>query len=114
LLLALDELPLGKAATEGVEAMLPLPSRLELAGDPPNARLEPVFAFGELALALGHLTSRLAQSALRLGEIVERYLAGTSGPLECLAIQFRRGLRRPGAARLPSHSSPRATLAPVL
>jgi hypothetical protein len=102
LLPPLDELELGEAAAQRVEAVLALPARLELPRDAADARLQPLLTLGELPLALGHLARGLAQLLLRLGEIVEGDDASLPRPLQRVPVELRQSLRRL-CVRLPAH-----------
>jgi drug/metabolite transporter (DMT)-like permease len=103
LLVGLQELPLGEAPAQRIEAVLAVPTSFELPRDSSHPLLELLFALRQLALALGHLASGLAELLLGVGEIVERFRASAPPLFDHPAIERFRGLWRSGGSGLPSH-----------
>lgn len=92
LLVRLQELALGEAPAKGVEPVLAGTPSFELPRDSVHPLLELLFALRQLALAIGHLASGLAQLLLGVGEVVERLRPSTPTLLDDAGIDGFRHL----------------------
>ena len=104
-LVRLQELALGEAPAKGIEPVLARTPSLELARDSVHALLELLFALRQLALALGHLASRLAQLLLGVGEVVECLRPSTLTLLDHAGIDGFRHVLRFHVSRPSPHDS---------